>query len=193
MNATPDMRRTLDVLGLHGPTTVAGAGAAPLLPNAQQRPCLRLPLPGAGPNMGGVRAMTPGSVQAPAPNVSLPLGSGGDSASSASTGVGQAAAHVSNVIFGLTNDIGGPGGLVGGPLPGGLQAGQVTASPVQGTKEWHQSVTPDLRNHLVHKLVQAIFPTPDPQVSCNYRFRENVEKCCKWHIVNSCNNQFSSK
>lgn len=77
------------------------------------------------------------------------------SMAASAVGVPQQAAIVQQL---LGIDDGEPSNILAGDdrlsvqLPGGLRPEQVTAIPMAGTKDWHQSVKPDHRNHLVHKM-----------------------------------------
>ena len=63
-------------------------------------------------------------------------------------------------------------------LPNDIQ-NTVSAAPIQSTKEWHASGTPEWRNHMVHKVVQATFPTANPQDMLDKRLHSIVARARK--------------
>ncbi|XP_033112096.1 histone acetyltransferase p300-like [Anneissia japonica] len=57
--------------------------------------------------------------------------------------------------------------------------GNLASMTAAKSQPWHSHVTQDLRNHLVHKLVQAIFPSPDPAAVKDRRMGNLVAYACK--------------
>ncbi|XP_053595300.1 protein cbp-1-like [Microplitis demolitor] len=174
-NPNPDIRKPFDTMGIiQGQKTTSG-----MIPNQAVGRGVRMPGPGMqgppGSMAAGIRLAQPQAQQSPgqsivnqgqpiAPNVSLSLSSDpttvvvstNQPASTTGPTSVVAAAATANLQQQAVN-----------MLPGGFQ-------PAQATKEWQRTVTSDLRNHLVHKLVQAIILAPDPQATYDERLHNLV-------------------
>ncbi|VDO98584.1 unnamed protein product [Soboliphyme baturini] len=82
--------------------------------------------------------------------------------------------HVLKQSLGVTYRIGNQ--VVGSPSPSPSYSSNLP--PLEGAsvpKEWHKQVTQDLRNHLVTKLVKAIFPSPDPAAILDQRIKDLIQ------------------
>ncbi|XP_053595491.1 histone acetyltransferase p300 isoform X2 [Microplitis demolitor] len=174
-NPNPDMRKPFDTMGIiQGQKTTSG-----MIPNQAVGRGVRMPGPGMqgppGSMAAGIRLAQPQAQQSPgqsivnqgqpiAPNVSLSLSSDpttvvvstNQPASTTGPTSVVAAAATANLQQQAVN-----------MLPGGFQ-------PAQATKEWQRTVTSDLRDYIIRKIIRSIFPAPDPRAMFDKRLHNLV-------------------